>query len=131
MKLTCLQCGHKFEGGICYDELGWHSSCPECGGSFDVDVPEGRIVMAFTDRVDDEENPYKNFTDRPEDAEVFAYYAFNTVRSFVRKWRKLMDSHEPQGMWYWVMDEGYCVTCGAFDSMDIELFKDFWGSLSK
>ena len=41
MELKCLQCEHEFEGGICYDELGWHSICPECGGSFDVDVPEG------------------------------------------------------------------------------------------
>lgn len=38
MKLKCLNCDHEFESTISYDELGWHSSCPECGGSFDVDV---------------------------------------------------------------------------------------------
>lgn len=38
MKLKCLQCEHEFDGSISKDELGWHSSCPECGGSFDVDT---------------------------------------------------------------------------------------------
>jgi DNA-directed RNA polymerase subunit RPC12/RpoP len=36
-KLKCLQCGYEFSGTIETDELGAHSSCPECGGSFDVD----------------------------------------------------------------------------------------------
>ena len=40
MKLTCLQCGNEFEGTVSKDDLGWHSVCPECGSSFDVDVPE-------------------------------------------------------------------------------------------
>lgn len=40
MKLKCLQCGHEFDGTIECDELGWHSACPECGGSFDVDAPD-------------------------------------------------------------------------------------------
>ena len=38
MKLKCLHCEHEFEGTISYDEFGWHSSCPECGCSFDVDI---------------------------------------------------------------------------------------------
>lgn len=40
MKLRCLQCEYEFEGTVEKDELGWHSSCPSCGGSFDVDVEE-------------------------------------------------------------------------------------------
>ncbi len=36
--LCCLNCGHEFDGTVEYDELGWHSSCPECGGSFDTDI---------------------------------------------------------------------------------------------
>lgn len=40
MKLKCLQCGSPFVGSVSCDELGWHSSCPTCGGSFDVDLPE-------------------------------------------------------------------------------------------
>lgn len=39
MKLKCLHCQNEFDGTIEKDDLGWHSSCPKCGGSFDVDVP--------------------------------------------------------------------------------------------
>lgn len=39
MKLKCLQCEYEFNGTVELDELGWHSSCPKCGGSFDVDKP--------------------------------------------------------------------------------------------
>lgn len=42
MKLKCLHCEHEFDGTISYDDLGWHSSCPVCGASFDVDVPDTR-----------------------------------------------------------------------------------------
>ena len=38
MKLKCLHCEYEFDGTIAWDELGWHSSCPECGCSFDVDI---------------------------------------------------------------------------------------------
>lgn len=36
-KLKCLHCGFEFNGTVETDELGLHSSCPECEGSFDVD----------------------------------------------------------------------------------------------
>jgi hypothetical protein len=38
MKVRCWNCGHEFNGGVSYDELGWHSYCSECNTSFDVDV---------------------------------------------------------------------------------------------
>ena len=37
MKTICLQCGHEFKRSYSYDDLGWHTSCPNCCGSFDVD----------------------------------------------------------------------------------------------
>ena len=40
MELTCMNCLHVFEGSISKDSLGWHSVCPECGSSFDVDVAD-------------------------------------------------------------------------------------------
>lgn len=46
MKLSCLQCGHNFEGTLSKDELGWHSCCPKCGASFDADLPDS---MAYSD----------------------------------------------------------------------------------
>ena len=39
-KLTCLNCGHLFFGTVEIDELGIHSSCPECSGSFDCEVTD-------------------------------------------------------------------------------------------
>lgn len=128
MKLKCLQCEHEFEGGISLDELGWHSLCPECGGSFDVDVPEGKIVMAFTDPVDDEdddENRYKYFTDDFTGEYVHTYYAFDTAKEFINKWLEIYD--EPNGMWYWVLDNGHCICSGACDPMDIDIFAEHFG----
>lgn len=40
MKIKCLNCGYEFDGTAEYDELGWHSSCPECESSFDVDTED-------------------------------------------------------------------------------------------
>ena len=53
MEVKCLQCGYefKFNGASC-DENGWHTICPKCDGSFDVDieeclVPRGTKVMYY------------------------------------------------------------------------------------
>lgn len=57
MQVKCLNCGHEFEAHhkqIVRDDLGWHTSCPQCEGSFDVDVtvlPTGALVKAFGDWV--------------------------------------------------------------------------------
>lgn len=127
MKIKCWNCGHEFEGGISKDELGWHSYCEECNTSFDVDVPSGRIVMAFTDPVDDAEddgNRYRYFTDDFTGDYVHTYYAFDTVEDFIKKWVEIYD--EPNGMWYWVLDNGELVCSGACDPYDIEIFIDNW-----
>ena len=47
MKLKCLHCEYEFDGSIDKDELGWHSSCPECECSFDVDVNVEEIKDDF------------------------------------------------------------------------------------
>ena len=126
MDLKCLQCGHEFEGSISHDELGWHSICPECGGSFDVDVPDGHIVMAFTDKVDGD-NPYLNFTDDLHDACVFSYYAFSSRKEFLKKWEEKVYNEEPDGMWYWIIEGDHCIACGGPNPEDIELICDAWG----
>ncbi len=47
---TCPHCDTGFEfTGASKDNLGWHTACPDCGGSFDIDiedylVPEGTMV---------------------------------------------------------------------------------------
>lgn len=126
MKLKCLQCGHEFEGMISHDELGWHSTCPKCEGSFDVDAPEGPIVMAFTTKVDGV-NPYVNFTDDLHDASLISYYAFSSRKDFLKKWEEKVYNEEPDGMWYWVVENGYCIICGGPNPEDIELICDAWG----
>ena len=44
--LQCPNCCHEFHGSIENDDLGWHTSCPACGQSFDVDdlVPFSRVA---------------------------------------------------------------------------------------
>jgi hypothetical protein len=128
MKIRCLNCVHEFDGGISMDKLGWHSCCEECGSSFDVDVPNGKIVMAFTDPVGDNENPYKYFTDDFTGEYIHTYYAFDSVEDFIEKWEYICyDCEEPSGMWYWVLDNGELVCSGACDPMDIEIFEEYWG----
>ena len=40
-EFDCPHCGKNFKArSIDNDELGWHVSCPECTGSFDVDLQE-------------------------------------------------------------------------------------------
>lgn len=41
IKVTCLQCGYAFEtNSFECDDLGWYTTCPECEGSFDVDIDD-------------------------------------------------------------------------------------------
>lgn len=118
MKLNCLHCGHEWDGCISHDELGWHSLCPECGRTFDVDVPQGRIVMAFAW---DETNEF--FTDGWQDGNCIAtYYAFETPMEFLKAWQKMVDEG-PDGMWYWCLDDGKCFCSGACDPNDLDSFK--------
>lgn len=124
MKLNCLNCNHKFEGRIFKYELGWHSICPECGSSFDVDLPEGKIIMAFTDPVDDEEDSYRYFTDDFTGQGIHIYYAFDSVKNFIQKWKEIYE--KPNGMWYWVVYEGITICSGACDPDDINIFKEYW-----
>lgn len=126
MKLKCLQCGHEFEGLISLDNLGWHSACPTCGGSFDVDVPDGRIIVAFTNPEYDTEEPYANYEqDKPEN-NICAYYAFSSPEEFLHKWNELVE--DPDGLWYWVLDNGRCICSGACDPCDIEIFEEHFGT---
>lgn len=126
MKLTCLNCGHEFDGRIFRDEIAWNSQCPECLHFFDAYVPNGNIIMAFTDPDDDDDDdPYKYFTECWEDADgIHTWYAFDTPEEFLAKWEEIYD--KPNGMWYWVVVDGYCICSGACDPGDIDIFEDYW-----
>ena len=51
---TCPHCDTNFKfDGASKDNLGWHTACPDCGGSFDIDiedhvVSEGTLVGLHT-----------------------------------------------------------------------------------
>lgn len=127
MKLKCCNCGNKFEGTISYDELGWHSYCKECDTSFDVDVPNGKILMLFASEDTEFDNGFED--DYLKNA-ICSYRAYNSIRAFINGWRKVVE--EPEGMWYWVIDgtNGNYITSGACDPDDIEIFKDYFGRIS-
>lgn len=127
MKLKCCNCGNKFEGTISHDELGWHSYCNECNTSFDVDVPNGKILMLFASEDTDLDSTFQD--DYLENAICF-YRAYNSIRTFINAWKKVVE--EPKSMWYWVIDgtNGDYITSGACDPDDIEIFKDYFGRIS-
>jgi len=85
---------------------------------------DGKIIMAFTDPVDGDENPYKYFTDNFTGEGVHAYHIFNTPKEFVTKWLEIYN--KPNGMWYWVLDGDKCICSGACDPDDIHIFRTHW-----
>lgn len=45
MKVCCFDCGFEFElEKIYHDELGTFAVCPECRGSFDVDITKDDLL---------------------------------------------------------------------------------------
>lgn len=137
---TCLHCEHQFYSEwISIDELGYHVSCPECGSSFDIDVPKGRIIMAITDPTDkefdsegNEIDPYLYFTYDLMDTSVHTFCAYDSPEEFLKDWQKRMTNLEENhdfsgtGMWYWVYDEDELICSGAMDPNDEEIFIEYW-----
>jgi hypothetical protein len=74
---------------------------------------DGKIIMAFTDPVEGDENPYKYFTDNFTGEGVHSYFIFNTPEEFISKWLEIYN--KPNGMWYWVLDGDKCICAGACD----------------
>ena len=127
MKLKCWNCGNKFDGTISYDELGWHSYCKECDTSFDVDVPNGKILMLFVSEDTDLDGEFQDdYLENP----ICFYRAYNSIRTFINGWRKIVE--EPKSMWYWVIDgtSGGYIVSGACDPYDIDAFKEYFGRIS-
>lgn len=121
MVITCQSCLYMFSGSMFYDELGWHTICPQCGASFDVPVPQGRIVMAFAE----EGNANRSFVENIYDAAIKSYYAFDTPEDFIRAWKKMVE--EPDGMWYFVLDNGEQIISGACDEVDADYIEEHFG----
>ena len=124
MELKCLQCEHVFEGAISKDVLGWHSSCPKCGGSFDVEVPTGPIIMAFANPLVGTNDPCEPFRAKMPEMNIHSYYAFATREAFLETWQTIVE--EPDGEWYWVMENGNVILDGACDPVDMDTFREVW-----
>ena len=56
---TCMNCQKEFEGELSLDALGWHTVCPFCDASFDVDAPDSRS-MDIKNLIDVLDDLYKN-----------------------------------------------------------------------
>ena len=86
----------------------------------------GKIVMAFTDPVDEDppETRYRYFTEKFTGEGVHMYCIFNNPEDFINKWLEIYD--KPNGMWYWVLDDGVCICSGAVDPSDIDGFREHW-----
>lgn len=86
LNLQCPNCGHNFMWGSANcDELGWHTSCPICQGSFDIDLPNGsEHLQEHFDycRVDTVINEKGYLTTRYHcDPELFGSDTYDTVDS--------------------------------------------------
>lgn len=101
---------------------------------FDMELLNDKIVMAFTDPLDTlmenytedmEDDNYKYFTDDFTGEGIHTYYVFDTAEEFVSKWEEICE--EPNGMWYWCLDNGDCFCSGACDPYDIEIFEEYFG----
>lgn len=125
MKLECWICGHEFDGSISYDPLGWHSYCEECDTSFDVDIPQGRIVMALCDPDWLAEHYEDDFIDDMQENAICAYYAFNDFDAFIAKWNEIFEWAE--GYWYWIIVDGHPepFLSGVFEMGDMDIFEEY------
>ena len=100
--------------------MGWHSVCPKCGSSFDVDVPKGKFVMAFASN----QHPECFTFDWRDDNALVSYYAFDSVNDFLDMWIGKVD--EPDSDWYWVLEDGEVVLRGEVSPYDLFIFQDRW-----
>lgn len=103
---------------------------------FDMELLNGKIVMAFTDSLDSLMKNYaddgiededKYFTDDFTGYGVHTYYVFDTPEEFISKWEEIYD--HPNGMWYWCLNDGECFCSGACDPNDIDIFEEYFGMI--
>jgi len=85
---------------------------------------KAKYRIRFTDETGGK-NPYKTFTDEPNDAYVVAdIFAYSDTHLL-----KLMErvAASPLGMWYWITDltNGETFVSGACDPLDILIAQDY------
>lgn len=124
VKTICKTCGKEVELPFVVQTApgsgNWLGVCPECRHTMKLKLPEARIVMLFAN--DDTEefftNEYQPFH------QIISYYAFDDPESFVRTWKRVVK--DPDGMWYWVYDNGRLVCSGACDEVDADILEEYF-----
>lgn len=132
----CPHCGAELTGRINLegDVAGgrWIAECKSCHQQFDVRIPKGRIVFAFTDPYDDDRhNPYESFDDDFTGEALTRVFGFKSIKGFMEFWSNLMwGSIGPFGMWQYTVDTstGHTICCGAADPGDDEIYRDYFGN---
>lgn len=124
---TCMNCQKKFEGELSLDTLGWHTACPLCGASFDVDVPDKRYVIAIAKMPDDDYEQY--FVDKFDPDGVERMFTCGSYKELMQKWKKI--AANPPSMWYWIVDAYtengvQTIVSGAIDPGDDEIIREYF-----
>ena len=87
--IQCLNCGKVFEfSGASKDEMGWHTTCPECESSFDVDIekhllPNGTVVKLFVCKYGIVDG---NDAESSEEFEDINYYIWPLEKTYKEVW---------------------------------------------
>jgi len=120
MNVNCGNCSHQIVGTLSglRNEEGWHIACPECGTSVTMEELPRRIIMVF-----DFDETGEHFTDDLlADTRSRDFEAFETPKEFLDSWKVLVQ--KPDGMWYWIIDNGEIFCSGPVDVNDIYCIVD-------
>ena len=126
MQLTCPHDHFLHEGAVTKYGTEWQATCPRCGRTFPVDLPQASkpIIMAFVDDRDPSKDE-AHFRDNWLGEDIRTLYGFDTPEEFMAAWRKMVE--HPDGMWYFVLNDQKLVCAGACDPGDLEGFIDEFG----
>lgn len=115
MKHTCPHCERNFERPISLDYLGWHTTCPFCEGSFDVDPdpnsPGEKLRAAKKKAADLSNNLSYN-------AGYLAGYADALAEAYGARYYHIKPGPDLEGVWAWLtkfeanahLEAGYFLT---------------------
>ena len=96
--------------------------CFNCNETININIPKAKILMLFTKYIN-----WDTFEDDHTKNQIYDFYAFSSVKSFMDTWREVVNN--PDGPWYWVIDvkSGDYICSGACDPDDEEIFKEYFG----
>lgn len=101
--MKCLNCGYNnLDNSYSVDEMGAHSSCLECEGSFDIDFPEDAYRIEYCGT-----SQKKNRCDEG--------HICYTKKELMTVWKRLFSTYE--GTWCTIYDkDGTVIFSGCVDN---------------